>query len=70
MDTVPNFDTFTFKFFGSLAIRKPCFWYWNGKAANFKHTLVNFNLWGIKRKKAEKNVLCENNVEVRCNDGR
>ena len=33
-------------FFGSLAIRKPCFGFWNGKAADFRHTLVNFNQWG------------------------
>ena len=56
-------------FFGSLAIRKPSFWFWNGKAAYFRHTLGNFNGGLPKEIKQKKNVLCENSVEVRCNDG-
>ena len=55
-------------FFGSLAIRKPCFWFWNGKAADFRHTLVKFNGGSPKGNKQKKNVLCANSVEVRCND--
>jgi hypothetical protein len=48
-------------FFGGHAIPKPNFWFWHHIAAEFRHTLKNFEV-GLSKQNFKKKLFCSKRV--------